>query len=496
MASGSQFTPTPDAAAITAAIATISGKADKTELNLRGVVPAGLAADLNEGTLAGTDDSAAIQAAIDGGARTIIIPAPCLIASTIVLPEKVDFVGLGKVAVRMHYTGSGIAVTMKNTVSPGSRDSGHIRNFYFTATSAAAGLVQISNIFRCAVHDCRFADVPNGFGLQLLNAVGWTEGFRGENCEFVNCGIAIDGAITTGTDSFAETTLRDFTIIPSAPGQRVFRAAATADFYFGDITLKVTHDVPPAATPTDDPVVILELGAGAKIRDGLLRVFSESPNNDRYYTRLKAGAGAYVSGFGYVKCAEAGGMLDLVGATHLYDDMHATAAFYIEPDGTLMPGMGGPARIGAGRPHGAKKSIESSGEVAVLYTFAEMVEVTIIYRGPSRRHAVTLLMSSGQYANAGASSNDLVILCEAVFISQPVWDSEDISIKFSDDGNPFLCVPVDNAVAGGTLSVTYVIKCDVNSGSTLDFGALKPTVPLPSLSGITLGAAIITARRP
>lgn len=91
-----------------------------------------------------TDDSAAIQAAIDamsaaGGGRLIFPPRTALHATTLVFKNKIQYVGAGYQATKLTYTGVADQVVITNPINSSTVASIHIEGIYFQGLSIAAG---------------------------------------------------------------------------------------------------------------------------------------------------------------------------------------------------------------------------------------------------------------------------------------------------------------------------------------------------------------------
>lgn len=456
-------------------------------------------------TATGAENSTAIMEAF-GESNFVWIPEGDFeIASTIAIPPGGALIGLGDKYSHLHYTGTGVAITLyaESVDFSDGLFGGKIQNLLITGTSAAAGAISISDVYRVAVDTCTIREFTGGFGIELRNREFWTEGAMLTFCQIRKTlhafKITIDDTGDPTHLSFAETTIfRCSVVLDTGTLSRVITANAFAYLYAYSISIKVNIELDPSTVPTTDKAALIELGSGASMIDGHLDLYSEI-TLDRPFWRFKLADNAALNGFGTAIIKLPPSMTRNVNGTNYLDSVGEDAILYMGPNSEMIPATGidsENARIGSGLPVYLQREVAADTNLAAIYFASGTFEVNLLYTGTGRQQSMTLLISTNKDADDAAASNTIDIVSNQVFAGAEVFPEESVPyFSFSTvNGNAFLFLPMENTVAGGILGVTVTMKTLLPSAGTSDFGVRRPFLIFPDMTGISLTSVIARAQ--
>ena len=185
-----------------------------------------------------TDDTAAIQAAINSSANSIYIPEGDYVITGITIPSATTITGDGggitAYTSRLIYAGSGVAVDLSGTSGTPTRKS-VLRDFKIDCTGAATAAVKLTSarehtLERVGVHDNGTA--AKGFYLEgQVNFGVYINTFT--QCEAVGFthGLYVDGDITNSGTLRANSNAFDRCRFDSNTTGVLVRGCDTVDFY-------------------------------------------------------------------------------------------------------------------------------------------------------------------------------------------------------------------------------------------------------------------------
>lgn len=473
---------------------TASGTINSLKLNLTNgqAFLAGMTADWDGMT--GTDNSPVIQAALDAGAKYIVIGAgEYAIDSTINVPPGVTITGVGDVATVLHYTGVAYAFENYADSSADLLKDSRILNMTIYGPDSA-GLIDVSDIYRMEVSNVALRDTP-GNAIRLINNVDWTEGFRSYGVMVRDAGTAVKMEVDGGTNSFAELNIHDMSIVMTTVGSVAFDLDADGYVYGHNMNGKINVEVPAASTPTDTKSILVKLGDAAVWEDGKFE-FLQELGQDRNFFRLQLGFNARFGGYGYLVADPSTAMSMNLDATHTFDDTETSSVYYISPAGQLLPRNGiydNVIRLGAGNATVARKTSVTDTTTPVLYVSSGLVELNLKYTGTSRNHSLSLLVD----ASTAGTTPKVTVLSNRVQ-GTVVFDPTDLPrISLSTvNSNAFLYATLINTVGDGVLTATATLKSFETTGGTSDFGTQKPFVLFPDMTGISVGSVVSLAQQP
>jgi hypothetical protein len=160
-----------------------------------------------------TDDTAAIQAAIDAASGgSVFLPAgQYVITTTLTVSERTSIAGVGYESQILH-TGNNVCFSVE-TGNPGYHDArATLQGFRITGSSGASAIgVEIVDSSHTILRDLRIDDYSGGAGLRLRNEAEFCENTVVDNVHFYNNAYGIRFHRSAGGDaSFSYQRFTDF----------------------------------------------------------------------------------------------------------------------------------------------------------------------------------------------------------------------------------------------------------------------------------------------
>lgn len=451
-----------------------------------------------------TDNHDALQAAVTAaavsGTNSVYLPTGnFLLASPVTIPPSVHVIGQngGFLGTTITYSG-GSGTTAFTCYAPAGGAQllygGGFENIRLIGNSSAAGGISVSDTTGFEISRCIISGFTNGYCIELVNTHQWTEDSRLLFNNTRDSEYHYKFSINGGTTSFANTRIFGAVAVLTGVNDRVIKADATANLYAGFFSIKTNIDIDPSVS-VGTKSGLVELGASANIENGMFFLFQEL-QQDRPFYRFILGAGSYISAFGYVHFAPSTVMSGLLGNANYYDSLASTSVVYLGPGGEFLSGTGGASRIAAGQATTAQRAATSNtAAYPAAYLSHGTATINLRYVGASRVNSMTLRVSTNQFADVGASSSTVTVLDNQVFNNTQVFGTGTTRpfLKFTTAEDAILYVQIANAVGDGVITATGTMDSAINTGSSSDFGTMRPLVLLPDTSGLTVGSVVTLA---